>query len=434
MPGHRQKGAAIMDVSYGNVPEGAVWAGIDTHADTNWLSVVDARGRELRSEQLPATADGCRQAAEIILAMGAPVSVGVECTGSYGAGIARELSARGIRCYEVVTPGRPGRGRGCSKDDAADALRAALQALSGRDLAVPKARNGWVEGVRALCVVRESLVRACTSYANLGIAIVREAPDPVRSAFAGLGAAGIMRRCASSGMPAGCSGVAGAVMLALCRLSEAWLQAKKSADELERRIAEMVRAGNPALSSMYGCGPIAAAALAIAAGDNPERMHSEAAFAALCGVSPLRASSGKTRRHRLSRGGDRRANRALHVIAIHRMRTDPRTIAYAERRRREGLSDREIRRCLKRYIAREAYRCLMHPFDLGEASAGPELRYERIAAGVTQKAAASALGVTASTLCDLELGHHQFRELAQRYRRWIDDGFPMNPDKGPNGD
>jgi transposase len=248
-----------MDVSYGNVPEGAVWAGIDTHADTNWLSVVDARGRELRSEQLPATADGCRQAAEIILAMGAPVSVGVECTGSYGAGIARELSARGIRCYEVVTPGRPGRGRGCSKDDAADALRAALQALSGRDLAVPKARNGWVEGVRALCVVRESLVRACTSYANLGIAIVREAPDPVRSAFAGLGAAGIMRRCASSGMPAGCSGVAGAVMLALCRLSEAWLQAKKSADELERRIAEMVRAGNPALSSMYGCGPIAAA-------------------------------------------------------------------------------------------------------------------------------------------------------------------------------
>lgn len=288
--------------------------------------------------------------------------------------------------------------------------------------------------MRALCVVRESLVRACTSYANLGIAIVREAPDPVRSAFAGLGAAGIMRRCASSGMPAGCSGVAGAVMLALCRLSEAWLQAKKSADELERRIAEMVRAGNPALSSMYGCGPIAAAALAIAAGDNPERMHSEAAFAALCGVSPLRASSGKTRRHRLSRGGDRRANRALHVIAIHRMRTDPRTIAYAERRRREGLSDREIRRCLKRYIAREAYRCLMHPFDLGEASAGPELRYERIAAGVTQKAAASALGVTASTLCDLELGHHQFRELAQRYRRWIDDGFPMDPDKGPNGD
>lgn len=109
-----------MDVSYGNVPEGAVWAGIDTHADTNWLSAVDARGRELRSEQLPATADGCRQAAEIILAMGAPVSVGVECTGSYGAGIARELSARGIRCYEVVTPGRPGRGRGCSKDDACE--------------------------------------------------------------------------------------------------------------------------------------------------------------------------------------------------------------------------------------------------------------------------------------------------------------------------
>lgn len=146
MPGHRQKGAAIMDAGYGDVPEGAVRAGIGTHAGSNWLPAVDARGRELSSEQLPAAAEGCRQAADMIPAAGIPVPAGIECTGSYGAGIAGELAAGGIRRYEAVTPGRPGRGRGCSKDGAADALGAALQALSGRGLAVPKARGGWVGG------------------------------------------------------------------------------------------------------------------------------------------------------------------------------------------------------------------------------------------------------------------------------------------------
>lgn len=223
-------------------------------------------------------------------------------------------------------------------------------------------------------------------------------------------------------------------MLAPCRPGEAWPQARKPADEPERRMAEMARAGGPAPASTHGCGPIAAAAPAVAAGDDPERMRSEAAFAALCGVSPLRASSGRARRHRLGRGGGTCESRALHAIAIHRMRADPGTIAHAEGRRREGLSGREIRRCLKRCMAREAYRCLLHPFDPGEAGAGPELGRERAAAGVTQKAAAAAPGVTASALCDLEPGRHQSRELAQRCRRWIDDGLPMDPDADPHGD
>lgn len=130
------------------------------------------------------------------------------------------------------------------------------------------------------------------------------------------------------------------------------------------------------------------------------------------------------RRHRLNRGGDRRANRALHVIAMHRVRADPRTIACVERRRAQGLSDRETRRCLKRYIAREAHRLLMHPRDVPVEGTGPQLRRARVAAGTAQRDAAAALGVTASTLCDLGHGHHQSRELALRYRRWVDDGFP----------
>lgn len=163
-----------------------------------------------------------------------------------------------------------------------------------------------------------------------------------------------------------------------------------------------------------------------AAGDNPERLTSEVAFAALCGVSPIKASSGKTERHRLNRGGDRRANRALHVSAMHRMKTDSRTISYVERRRSEVLSDREIRRCVKRYVAREAYRLIMNPDKVPIEGKGPEMRARRISAGISQWDAAYALGVSASTLCDMELGHHRFRELALRYRQWIDSGFPIN--------
>lgn len=415
-----------------DVPEGAVWAGVDTHAGTNWLSVVDRMGRELFSGEFPTGAEGCRALIDRARGEGTLVAAGVECTGTYGAGLARAMAEDGIACYEVVVPTRSRRRHGGGKDDAGDALRAARQVLSGEDLAVPKSQDGWVEEVRALYVAREGLVRSCTSLANLAVSAVRKAPDRIRARLEPLGTAGIMRTCAcweeggGQGDP-----IELATMAALHALGKAWVSQHDSARRLERRIAGTLRRGNPALASMYGCGPLSAAALALAAGDNPERMESEASFAALCGACPIPASSGKTRRHRLNRGGDRRANRALHVIAMHRMRTDPRTIAYAERRRSQGLSDREIRRCLKRYIAREVYRLLTHPQDIPPEGAGPELREARIAAGIAQKDAAAALGVTASTLCDLELGRHQLRELAGRYRRWQEDGFPIDAGNTP---
>jgi transposase len=416
-----------MRVEWGDVPEGAVWAGVDTHAGTNWLSVVDRLGTELFSGEFPTGAAGYRALIARAREAGRLVAAGVECTATYGAGLAREMASEGVACYEVVVPTRGRRRRGSGKDDAGDALRAARQALSGDDLAVPKSQDGWVEEVRALYTAREGLVRSCTSLANIALATVRRAPDALRARLEPLGATGIMRACAGwEGMGAAGDPVELATMASLAALGAAWVSQRKSARELERGIAEALRRGNPALAAMYGCGPLSAAALALAAGDNPERLGSEASFAALCGACPIEASSGKVRRHRLNRGGDRRANRALHVIAVHRMRTDPRTIAYVERRRAEGLSDREVRRCLKRYIAREAYRLLMHPYDVPAEGTGPALREERLSAGVTQRDAAAALGVTASTLCDMELGHHQFRELALRYRRWVDEGFPMD--------
>ena len=422
-----------MEVRWDGVPRDAVWAGVDTHADTNWLSVVDRLGAELFSGEFPTGAEGYARLIASARALGTLVAAGVECTGTFGAGLAREMASEGVRCYEVVVPTRSRRRRSAGKDDAADALRAARQVLSGDDLAVPKSQDGWVEEVRALYVAREGLVRSCTSLANIALATVRKAPDDLRARLEPLGTTGIMRACACWEDDGSAALVERAAMVSLRALGKAWVAQRSSARDLEGAIADAVRKGNPALAAMYGCGALSAAALAMAAGDNPGRMASEASFAALCGASPIEASSGKVRRHRRNRGGDRRANRALHVIAMHRMRTDPRTIAYVERRRAEGLSDREIRRCLKRYIAREAYRLLTNPEDVPAEGTGPGLREARIGAGVSQKDAAKALGVTASTLCDLELGHHQFRDLALRYRKWVDDGFPMDAEDPADG-
>lgn len=414
-----------MRIDQRGAAEGSVWAGVDTHAGTNWLSVVDPAGRELFSGEFATDAAGRAALCDKLEGLGPVAAAGVECTGSYGAGIARDLAARGVACYEVVTPGRPPRGRGCGKDDAGDALRAARQALSGEGLAVPKSQDGWVEECRSLLAAREGLVRSCTSLSNLALSIVRKAPDEVRGRLERLGTAKMMGALAewegASGDP-----VCDAAMLALASLGKSWAQARRSAEELERRIAETVGRGNPALASMHGCGPVSAAALAVAAGDNPGRLRSEAAFAALCGASPIRASSGKVERHRLNRGGDRRANRALHTIALQRMRTDPRTMRYVERRRAEGMSDREIRRCLKRYIAREAYRLIMDPGGAPDRGEGPGLRAARVSAGISQRDAAAALGVSASTLSGLERGRRRSGELARRYRQWVDDGFPVD--------
>lgn len=415
------------------VPQDAVWAGVDTHAATNWLSVVDRLGRELYSGEFPTGTQGYRALIAAARGTGQLVAAGVECTGTYGAGLARQMAQEGVACFEVIVPTRSRRRHGSGKDDPGDALRAARQVLSGGDLAIPKSQDGWVEQVRALYSAREGLLRSCTSLANIALSTVRKAPDALRARLEPLGTAGIMRACAGWEEGDASRGpVAQATMASLAALGRAWVSQRDSARELERRIAGILRRANPALAAMYGSGPLSAAALALAAGDNPERMESEASFAALCGASPIEASSGKVRRHRPNRGGDRRANRALHVIAMHRTRTDPRTIAYVERRRAQGLSDREIRRCLKRYIAREAYRLLMHPEDVPVEGTGPQLRQARISAGIAQRDAAAALGVTASTLCDLEHGHHQFRELALRYRRWVDDGFPVDAEGTAN--
>jgi hypothetical protein len=186
--------------------------------------------------------------------------------------------------------------------------------------------------------------------------------------------------------------------------------------ELDAAIHELCIALNPALLGARGVGPETAAALLIAAGDNPERMHSEASFAALCGTSPVEASSGKTTRHRLNRGGNRDANNALWRIVMVRLICDPATQAYRDRRKAEGLSNREIIRCLKRYVAREIYRLLTNP---PEVPTGTDLRTTRTTINITLTTAANHLNTTPTRLSRLERNLDHNNQLATRYQTWL---------------
>lgn len=415
-----------MKVDYGTPPEGAVFAGVDTHADFHWLCVLDAAGREALSERFPATPEGYDALAAAILGAGEPVAIGVEGTATYGAGLARRLSELGLPTWEVLQPERRGRPRGSRKSDPLDARRAARKAMSGDGLSVPKSRDGWVESVRALMAARGRLVSSATAAANAALGIIRSAPEEVAGPLRGMRAARALP--AALGMAEPADPVAAAALRAVGALAESWRASREAAASLLADVEALVRANCPALLAMYGCGAVSAARLAVAAGDNPDRMASEAAFAALCGASPVEASSGRTVRHRLNRGGDRRANSALHQIARHRLDHDPRTQAYAARRRSEGLSDREIMRCLKRYIAREAFRALTRP--PGSPARGREdgLREKRRAAGISQEEAGAALGVSKGLVSLIERGRGGSPAMRERYRSWVEDGFPIPAD------
>ena len=401
--------------------EGKVVAGVDTHADMHWLCVLDGRGRVALSREFDATAEGCAALADAIGDPAGCAAVGVEGTCSYGAQLADELAARGHRVLEVLRPKRPPRRPGEGKDDARDAERAARDVLAGEGTSVPKLRGGWVEGLRALLNARERCVGACVSARNAALAVARCAPEAERRRWEGLSQAEMMRGCAA--LP---ERDATPVERALLALGRTWEAARAEADALEGAMEAMVAANLPSLAAVPNCGAVSAAKLVVAAGENPGRLRSEGAFAMLCGAAPVPASSGKTDRFRLNRGGDRRANNALHMIVAGRMRSDPRTAEYVERRRAEGKSTREIMRCLKRYVAREVYRALTRP---GDAPAPPDpaaLRAARRSAGLSQRQVAEALGLSQSSVSGAERGVWSNRLAAARYARWVEDGMPMD--------
>ena len=329
----------------------AVIGGVDTHADVHVAAALDARtGRLLDTESFPATGNGYEELFGWLEEFGPIERVGVESTGSYGAGLTRALTSHYVDVIEVDRPDRKAR-RFEGKSDPVDAVAAARAVLSGRASSVPKSRDGAAEALRALEVVYRGTVKDRTRSINQFKSLLISAPQQLRTRFSLLGFTdqlALARRINDRhGDP-----VEAATRLALKELARHISFLDDQADRLEPQIQQLAAETAPALLGLHGVGAHVAAQLLAAVGDNPERMGSEAAFAKLCGACPVPASSGKTTRHRLNRGGDRRANNALFTIVLVRMRWDPRTRDYVARRTTEGKSRLEIicERSLRSYF------------------------------------------------------------------------------------
>lgn len=387
-------------------------AGADTHADTIHLAVLDGVGRDLGDREFPTTTAGYRAALEYMATFGTVEVVGVEGTSSYGAGFTRAVLAAGIEVREVIRPDRSVR-RMRGKSDPIDAYAAARAVVSGQATAAPKSEQ--VEALRALNNTRRSAVKASTAAMNQIHQLLIIAPDRIREKYRGLTGKSLITALLSS-RPGGADPVVRPVLTALKTLARRHRFLNEQADDLQQQLRDLVRTANPHLLSLYGVGPNTAAQLLVTAGANSDRLRSEASFAALCGTAPVPASSGKTTRYRLSRGGDRAANNALHTIALVRMSSDARTRKFVRAQRAKGRNDPEILRILKRALAREIFKSLTR----GLAAPGlDDLRPARQAKNITLTAAAAAMGTYISKLARTELGTYPDYELAQRYRTWL---------------
>ena len=335
--------------------------GVDTHQDLHTAAIVTLEGAVLGTESFSTTRTGYRAMLAWFRSHGELLRVGVESTGSYGAGIARHLALSGVPVLEVTGPDRAAR-RARGKDDALDAVAAAEAARTGCRVQVAKDRGGAVEALRVLRTTRKTAVKCRRAALQQLHNTIVAAPDEVRDRVRNLTRMRRLRICAAwRPDAAGYRDPTVATRLSLKSLARRILDLDDEIAELDRFIAPLVEELAPDLLKLEGVGTASAGELLVTAGENPGRLRSEASFAMLCGACPLPASSGKTRRHRLNRSGNRQANSALHMIVLCRMRTDPRTRTYVERRTGEGLSKREVMRCLKRYVAREIYRILTAP-------------------------------------------------------------------------
>jgi transposase len=330
-----------------------VTGGVDTHLEVHVAAALNAIGGVLGVESFPTTAAGYAELSEWLGSFGTVDRVGVEGTGSYGAGLARHLQRSGMTVIEVNRPDRTAR-RLQGKSDTLDAVSAARAAQSGRATGRSRGHDGEVEAIRTLIVTKSSASRNRISTINQMRALIATAPDELRVRFASRTTVSLVTEAAAL-RPRGGELVDFTTRVALHELGQRAAYLTAQIDRLDDMLAPLVARRAPALLAVFGVGPHTAAVLLIAAGDQPERLHSEAAWAHLCGVAPIPASSGKTVRYRLNPGGDRQANNALWRIVMSRMAHDHATRAYTQRRLVEGKTKPEILRCLKRYVAREVY-------------------------------------------------------------------------------
>ena len=330
--------------------------GVDTHQDQHVAVAIDQQGVRLAERYAPAATGGYRDLEQWSQKLGEVLAFGVEGTGSYCAGLARFLSSRGFTVVEVNRPDRSTRFRK-GKSDPTNAEMAERAVLAGVANATPKSGEGETEMIRMLKSTKDSAVKARTQAISQMKALVVTAPAELRETLDGLTATALAARCKSF-RTGRLEDPTAAAKYALRSLACRYLQLDKEVHNLRAELERLTRTAAPALVNVFGVGPDTAAALLISTGSNTGRIHSEAAFASLCGVSPVPASSGKTNRHRLNRDGDRQANAALYRVVLVRLSHDLRTRQYMDRRTREGMSKTEVIRCLKRYVAREDFSAL----------------------------------------------------------------------------
>jgi transposase len=334
-----------------------VTGGVDTHQDLHVAATLDQLGRVLGTQSFPTTPAGYRQLHRWLLSFGRLDRVGVEGTGSYGSALARHLTSEGVPVIEVARPNRQLRRRH-GKTDVIDAIAAARAVQSGEATGTPKSHDGPVEALRTLKAVQRSANKARTQALNQVHNLLVTAPEDLRARLIALPRRELLATCAAFRIRTDDDSLRAVLRLALRELAQRVVHLDQQLEDVTARLRRITRAVAPDLVAIRAVGPEVASTLLVAAGDNPDRLNSESAFAALCGSNPIPASSGKTNRHRLNRGGDRQANAALWRIVFVRLGCDQRTRDYVAKRTAEGKSKAEIMRCLKRYVAREIYAAL----------------------------------------------------------------------------
>ena len=334
-----------------------VTGGVDTHKDLHVAAALDQLGRVLGTQAFRTTPAGYRQLHRWLHSFGDVDKVGVEGTGSYGSALARHLSNQGEAVIEVARPNRQLRRRH-GKTDIIDAIAAARAVQAGEATGQPKSHDGPVEALRTLKAVQRSANKARTQALNQIHQLLVTAPEDLRTRLRPLSRRELLATCAAFRIRPDDDSLPAIAKLALRELAQRITHLDRQLEDTTARLRRITTALAPELVAIKGVGPDVASTLLMTAGDNPERLATESSFAALCGSNPIPASSGKTNRHRLNRGGDRQANAALWRIIVVRLSCDQRTRDYVAKRTAEGKTKTETMRCLKRYVVREIYSAL----------------------------------------------------------------------------
>ena len=390
-----------------------VVAGVDTHKDTHYAAVISVTGEHLAAAEFPATQAGHQALQWFITCHGVLVRTGVEGTNSYGAGLSRHLHDAGVQILEVIRSSRQiQRMRG--KSDEIDAYAAAHIALAATNTITANTGTGNIEAIRVIHAARRSALKSRTEAIVQLKSLPMTAPEHTRADYRDLTRHPSRPSPSRLTRPTGNSQVAARTRTALKRLAARYQQLDEEIAAHDSDLTQLIETVNPALVQTKGIATITAAQLLITAGDNPEPTASKAAFTML----PIPASSGRTTRHRLNRGGDTAANSALHRIALVRLATDPDTRAHAAKRK----SKKDILRCLKRAIAREVFHLTTHPQPVQSAA---DLRPARRQPGLTITDVANALGYGITKIPRIERGHIRDTRFLHEYRDWLTSQQPL---------